>query len=118
VAVDEVFFRRLKQIFKIIFPSLKSREFLHLAVLTVLLLARSMLSIKVADVTGKNAQYLVQRRWSDTVWGIIWFAAIGIPASCVNSLLRYETSSLSLNFRKRLSMRIHEGLTIWYQLTI
>jgi ABC-type uncharacterized transport system fused permease/ATPase subunit len=108
VGVDFVFYERLKKILKIIFPSWRSQESLHLAILTLLLLARTILSIQVADVTGKNAQYLVQKRWKQTIWGIVWFAAIGIPASCVNSLLRYETNILSLKFRRRLSETIHK----------
>lgn len=82
-------------------------EFLHLAILTVLLFGRTLLSIQVADITGKNAQYLVQQKWSSTVRGILIFAFLGLPASCVNSGLRYETNILSLRFRKRLSENIN-----------
>mmetsp|Transcript_14929 Transcript_14929/g.20864 ORF Transcript_14929/g.20864 Transcript_14929/m.20864 type:complete len:700 (-) Transcript_14929:69-2168(-) len=106
-AVDRVFFKRLLKILKIIIPSIQSREFVHLMILTFLLFARTILSIEIADVTGKNAQHLVQRKWKETVLGILHFAAIGIPASCVNSGLKYETSVLSLFFRKRLSETIN-----------
>jgi ATP-binding cassette subfamily D (ALD) protein 3 len=58
VAVDRVFLRRLWKIFKIIFPSWRSVEALHLLTLTVLLFGRTLLSIQIADVTGKNAQVL------------------------------------------------------------
>ena len=101
---------------------MKSTEFIHLLILTFLLFARTILSIEIADVsflilpffcllfrkvTGKNAQYLVQKKWKETVYGILHFAAIGIPASCVNSGLKYETNVLSLLFRKRLSETIN-----------
>jgi len=107
VQVDRIFFQRLLKIIKIIIPSISSKEFLHLIVLTLFLLVRTILSIQIADVTGLNAQYLVQKRWKDTIKGVILFGAIGIPASCVNSGLKYETAILSLLFRKRLSEKIN-----------
>eukprot|EP01118_Nematostelium_gracile_P014803 TRINITY_DN5847_c0_g1_i4.p1 TRINITY_DN5847_c0_g1~~TRINITY_DN5847_c0_g1_i4.p1 ORF type:complete len:695 (-),score=231.46 TRINITY_DN5847_c0_g1_i4:90-2174(-) len=109
VAVDKVFFRRLVKIIKIIIPSFQTWEFLHIIILTFLLLFRTVLSLKVADVTGFNAKSLVERRWKETVQGIILFTLIGIPASAVNAGLKYETSILALRFRKRLSQFVNEN---------
>mmetsp|Transcript_24901 Transcript_24901/g.27710 ORF Transcript_24901/g.27710 Transcript_24901/m.27710 type:complete len:717 (+) Transcript_24901:36-2186(+) len=108
VAVDGIFVRRMWRILKIIIPSFYSKEFMHLLVLTGLLICRTILSIKVADITGLNAQYIVQRRLSDIIMGIVQFGLMGIPASIVNSGLKYETSLLSLYFRKRLSATVEE----------
>lgn len=58
--------------------------------------------------TGKNAQYLVDKKWHETIRGILLFAAVGVPASFVNSGLKYETSILSLRFRKRLTEKINQ----------
>jgi hypothetical protein len=41
--VDKTFFKRLSNILKIIVPSVKSTEFIHLVILTVLLYSRTML---------------------------------------------------------------------------
>jgi ABC-type uncharacterized transport system fused permease/ATPase subunit len=120
-SVDLLFIKRLTLLLKLAIPSWKSAEFFHLVVLTALMLTRTilrqtkqffhfliLLSIKIADITGKNARYLVERRWTDTVRGILLFAAIGIPASCVNSGLKYETNMLALRFRKRLTVQLHQ----------
>jgi hypothetical protein len=46
VAVDKIFFKRLWTIIKIVIPTWRSAEFLNLIILTVLLYARTVLSIK------------------------------------------------------------------------
>jgi ATP-binding cassette subfamily D (ALD) protein 3 len=107
VRVGKLFFQRLGDILKIIVPSWKSAEALHLFILTILLYSRTILSIKVADITGKNAQYIVQKNLKDIFLGIVQFALIGVPASLVNSGLRYATDSLSLLFRKRLTDHVN-----------
>ena len=54
--VNLLFFRRLARIIRIIMPSWRSKELLHLLVLTALLFGRTALSIKVADITGSNVR--------------------------------------------------------------
>jgi hypothetical protein len=100
-AVDRVFLRRLRRIIGIILPSIRSREMLHLVMLTALLFGRTILSIKIADITGDNVQFIVERDWKSTLLGIWRFALVGVPASLVNSALQYETDVLSLYFRRR-----------------
>ncbi|EFA80627.1 ABC transporter D family protein [Heterostelium album PN500] len=107
VTVDAVFFKRLAKIIRIIIPSIRSKEFLSLMFLTVLLLARTMLSVSIAEIAGRNAQNLVARKWKEMRNGVLKFALISIPASFVNSTLKYETDMLALRFRKRLSEYVH-----------
>ncbi|EGC30265.1 ABC transporter D family protein [Dictyostelium purpureum] len=106
--VDAVFFRRLAKIIRICIPSLKSKEFLSLLYLTALLFARTMLSVSIAEIAGKNAQNLVARKWTEMRNGVLKFALVSIPASFVNSSLKYETDMLALRFRKRLSEYVHK----------
>ena len=56
-AVDAVFLRRIKYLFTIILPGLKTVEALYIVFLTVLLLARTILSIRVAEVMGSSKHY-------------------------------------------------------------
>lgn len=82
VAVDRVFFKRLGKILRILIPSVKSTEFAYIVVLTVLLfgeyclirsscpslhvcIARTILSVVIAEIAGRNAQFLVSRRWKE-----------------------------------------------------
>jgi ABC-type uncharacterized transport system fused permease/ATPase subunit len=99
--------RRLKQIFRIIFPSPWSREMLHLTALSALLVSRTMLSIRVAESTGKVASHLVQGEWEKFVQSVISFSLLGLPAAFVNSFLKFETTMLSLCFRDRLTRHIN-----------
>jgi ABC-type uncharacterized transport system fused permease/ATPase subunit len=99
---------RLKQIFRIIFPKLISREMLHLLGLSALLIGRTVISIRVAESTGKVAGHLVQAQWEQFVSSVMSFAALGIPAAFVNSFLKYETSMLSLCFRDRLTRHLND----------
>uniref|UniRef100_A0A6B2KZP0 ABC transporter domain-containing protein n=1 Tax=Arcella intermedia TaxID=1963864 RepID=A0A6B2KZP0_9EUKA len=89
-------------------PSFWNRTVGHLISLTVLLWARTMLSLKVADIVGSNAEHIVQQNLNQIVLGVIKFTLIGIPASLVNSGLKYEVRMLSLLFRKSLTEHIQE----------
>src|SRR6185312_15456891 len=80
VAVNLVFLHRLLAILKICVPSLRSKESFYILVLTALLickllialflisqfinnLARTILSVMIAEITGLNAETLVSRDW-------------------------------------------------------
>lgn len=108
---------RLKHLLGIMVPGFRSIESLYLVVLTILLLARTILSIRVAEVMGSNAQSLVEMNLKKFVRGVLTLGAIAIPASVVNSLLKYFTNMLSIRFRKRLSLHVHEkyldGITFY-----
>lgn len=115
--MDKVFWMRLKHLLGIMIPSVKSVESFYLFVLTMLLLARTVLSIRVAEVMGSNAQSLVEMNLSKFVRGVLALGGIAIPASIVNSLLKYFTNMLAIRFRKRLSFHMHEkyldGITFY-----
>jgi hypothetical protein len=84
VAVDALFFARLRHILRITVPGIYSTEALYIGVLTLLLFARTGFSIVIAELVGENAQSLVARRWGRMWRGIKMFALITIPASGVN----------------------------------
>lgn len=92
VAVDALFFARLRKILAIAVPSVWSTEFRYLVILTGLLVARTWFSIIIAELIGQNAQSMVSRRWNRMWSGIKTFALITIPASAVNSGLKCEST--------------------------
>lgn len=107
IAVDRVFVSRLLSTIRTCIPSWRSKEALHLGLLTGLLLGRTMLSIKMADVIGDNAKSLVERKKEKFIWGVITLGLWSIPASVVNSGLKFEEDYLSLCFRRRLTRDLH-----------
>jgi len=108
IRVDKQFFERLLRILKIIIPSAQSKEFMYFIILTVLLLLRTYLTVEIAEILGTNAQFLVSRQYTKLLEGVMRFAAVSIPASAVNSGLKYCTSMLSLRFRVKLSRHVHD----------
>eukprot|EP00698_Gefionella_okellyi_P021285 TRINITY_DN6860_c0_g1_i1.p1 TRINITY_DN6860_c0_g1~~TRINITY_DN6860_c0_g1_i1.p1 ORF type:complete len:677 (-),score=196.23 TRINITY_DN6860_c0_g1_i1:1093-3123(-) len=107
VAVDARFMTRVVRLIKICMPRMYGNESLQIVCLTALLLARTMLSIHLADVVGYNAKVLVDRRFSKFVQGVLHLGAVAVPASIVNSGLKYLTSTLALRFRTNLSNFVH-----------
>jgi hypothetical protein len=60
-AVDRVFLKRLWTLLRIAMPGFTSLEFIYLLILTALLLLRTLLSIKIAEIMGTTAAGLVQQ---------------------------------------------------------
>lgn len=108
IRVDAQFFKRLTRIVKIVIPSAQSKEFAYFIILTVLLLLRTYLTVEIAEILGTNAQFLVSRQYHKLLEGVLKFAAVSIPASAVNSGLKYCTSMLSLRFRVKISRHVHD----------
>jgi len=107
VAVNRVFYDRLRKILEVAFPSWKSRETGCFLVLTTLLIVRTGLSIVIAEMLGRNAQHLVGRQWVAMVNGILNFGLIAVPAAYVNSALKYYAGLIALNTRVKLSEYVH-----------
>ena len=61
-AITIDFFFRLWKLIKIVIPSWKSREFLYICSLSVLLVARTMISISLSDVKGRIVKNIVKRK--------------------------------------------------------
>jgi len=106
--VDVIFLRRLFHLLRILYPSLRSKESLVTSLLTVLLLARTLLSLKIAEAMGYNAKCLVQRKLDQFIFGVISLGIVAIPTVIVNSGVSYFTQVLSLLYRRRLSRHVHK----------
>lgn len=101
-AVNREFFRRLARLLKIMIPSLWSVEAGLLSLHTLTLVARTFLSIYVATLEGRMVKFIVRK--DVRTFGIMmlrWFG-VAIPATFINSLIRYLESQLALAFRTRL----------------
>ena len=63
--VDRIFWQRLSKLSKIVLPSMKSREARYIYLLTILLVARTLMSIWLADVNGKVVKAIVNKSFSE-----------------------------------------------------
>ncbi len=101
-AVDKVFLKRLLKLIRISIPSLFSKEFALLVLHTASLATRSFLSVYIATLDGKIVKSIVERQLNTFLKHVINFIMIAIPATIVNSLIRYLESKLALAIRTRL----------------
>ncbi|KAF4661923.1 ATP-binding cassette sub- D member 3 [Perkinsus chesapeaki] len=135
--VDAIFLLRLAKLLRIMVPGLLTREALTLALQTCALVSRSLLSIHIAEVSGKGLQAVVQRDGKlffssvadfvrpclgegafllmSTSISIAWnlrhlpsSLITGITASVVNSGLKFMTSLLGAWFAENLTHHIHK----------
>lgn len=97
--LDRDFFRRLMVLLKIMVPGWRTREMGLLTCATLTLLARTFLSVYVAELEGQIVKRIVLRDVHG--FGLMlarWFA-IALPATFVNSAIRYLEGRLALSFR-------------------
>lgn len=101
-AVDKIFFKQLLKLLRIAIPSVFSKEFGLLVIHTSSLVARTFLSIYVAHLDGRLVKSIVDRNSYDFIRNCLTWVLIALPATFINSLLRYLESKLSLAIRTRL----------------
>jgi ABC-type uncharacterized transport system fused permease/ATPase subunit len=85
------------------------KESINTVLLCLMLVARSALSVVVAITMGHAAGAIVATDWKNFLRQLRKFALIGIPASLVNSGIKYITSILSLRFQRRLTDRLNRN---------
>ena len=100
---------RLRVILKMCYPSLLCKESINTALLSLMLVARSVLSVLVAITMGHATGAIVATDWKTFLRHLRKFALIGIPASLVNSGIKYMTSIISLRFQRRLTDQLNRS---------
>ena len=108
VGVNREFLRQLRALFRIIFPSLRSKETYLFLLHSMFLVLRTYLSLLVARLDG----YIVKTLISADRWGFLrglglWFA-LAVPSTYTNSMIRFLQSKLSISFRTRLTRYVHD----------
>jgi len=107
-AVNKEFFRQLKQMIKIMIPGVWSVEAGLLSVHTLVLVARTFLSIHVAGLEGRMVKHIVRRDVTSFMWLFAAWFGVAIPATFINSLIRFLESKLALAFRTRLVQEAYQ----------
>jgi ABC-type uncharacterized transport system fused permease/ATPase subunit len=107
VKVDATFVKNFIRLMKIAFPRLRSSQGLHLLGLSLLLLVRTGLSLKIASLAGLLAKRMVEAQVRPFFLAVATLAAWSIPASMTNSGIKYVTARLQVAFRKNLTQHFH-----------
>ena len=121
--------QQLKFLLRIVLPSVTSHEAALLAIHTGFLFSRTFLSIYVAQLDGSMVKSLVDKNGKAFLWDLTRWLLVGrqfevfcfppsfhfnsffffpfhkkaLPATFVNSMIKYFESKLALAFRARLS---------------
>ncbi|XP_053671987.1 ATP-binding cassette sub-family D member 1 [Anopheles nili] len=96
------FLVQLRQLMRIMVPRLLCEESGLLAVHTLCLVSRTFLSIYVASMEGAIVKFIVRKDLRNFVLMLLKWFGIAIPATFINSMIRYLENKLALAFRTRL----------------
>lgn len=99
IGLNLEFLLKLKRLLYIMIPRLWCREIGILGVHTVCLISRTFLSIYVASVEGSIVKFIVRRDLRQFIVGLMKWFSIAIPATFINSMIRYLENKLALSFR-------------------
>ncbi|KAM3959933.1 LOW QUALITY PROTEIN: ATP binding cassette subfamily D [Aphomia sociella] len=102
------FLRQIVTLAKIMVPGFRSHEVALLSAHTLCLFSRTFLSIYVASLEGSIVRHIVQKDMKRFAALLLQWFSIAIPATFINSMIRYLEGRLALAFRTRLVNHAYE----------
>ncbi|XP_030379807.1 ATP-binding cassette sub-family D member [Scaptodrosophila lebanonensis] len=100
--LNKEFLNQLSRLVKIMIPQALCYETGLLSVHTLCLISRTFLSIYVAALEGAIVKFIVRKDVKQFALVLLKWFGIAIPATFINSMIRFLESKLALAFRTRL----------------
>lgn len=110
--INCTFIIQLIKIIRIMVPGVRTIEVALLVLHTLSLVSRTFLSIYVAKLEGQVVKYIVRRDVTNFGYLLSKWLLIALPATFINSLIRFLESQLALAFRSRL---VHYAYDLYFK---
>nr|QER78496.1 ATP-binding cassette transporter [Diaphorina citri] len=99
---NKEFILQVIKLIRLMIPSVYSYEVGLLICHTLALITRTFMSIYVATMEGRMVRYIVQKDVNNFAFMLVKWLVVAIPATILNSTIRYLENKLALAFRTRL----------------
>ncbi|CAH1716761.1 ATP-binding cassette sub-family D member [Aphis gossypii] len=100
--INREFLVQLKKLLRLMVPGLWTPEVGLLSMHTIALICRTFMSIFVATMEGRMVKFIVRRDVPNFGWMLFKWLLCALPATFLNSMIRYLECKLALAFRTRL----------------
>ncbi|XP_065173160.1 ATP-binding cassette sub-family D member 1 [Atheta coriaria] len=120
-ALNFTFILQFLKLVRIMIPNLFCTETALLSGHTMFLFLRTFLSIYVANLEGAIVKYIVRKEPKNFIRQLLKWFGVAIPATFINSMIKYLESRIALAFRTRLvnhSYQLYFKNQSYYRVTV
>jgi ATP-binding cassette subfamily D (ALD) protein 2 len=97
--INKEFIIQLHKLVKLMLPGIWTKEVGLLSMHTLALATRTFLSIYVASMEGEIVKYIVRKDVKNFAIMLLKWLGVAVPATFINSVIRYLENKLALAFR-------------------